>query len=142
MNPISALIGGGVTSAVSAVGNVLDALFTSDEERLDKKAVLLRLAQKPQLAQSEVNKIEAAHRSIFVAGWRPFIGWTCGFALLYNFVFRDIAAWVITNLPVKEGAEALAMPPALQMEELTAILFGLLGLGAYRTVEKLAGRAK
>ena len=66
---------------IEAVGNVLDALFTSDKERLDKKAVLARIAQQPTLVQGEINKIEAAHKSVFVAGWRPFIGWVCGLAL-------------------------------------------------------------
>ena len=67
-----------LTGPVEAVGNVLDALFTSDKERLDKKAVLARIAQQPRLIQGEINKIEAAHKSVFVAGWRPFIGWVCG----------------------------------------------------------------
>ena len=62
------------TEPIEAVGNVLDALFTSDKERLDKKAVLARIAQQPGLVQLEINKIEAAHKTVFVAGWRPFIG--------------------------------------------------------------------
>ena len=45
--------------------------------------------------QAEINKLEAQHRSIFVAGWRPFIGWICGFALAYNFIIRDLFIWVI-----------------------------------------------
>ena len=79
-----------LTDPIEAVGNVLDALFTSDKERLDKKAVLARIAQQPSLVQSEINKIEAAHKSVFVAGWRPFIGWVCGLALFYNFIARDL----------------------------------------------------
>ncbi|MGB1464364.1 MAG: hypothetical protein ACPG8C_06230, partial [Parvibaculales bacterium] len=55
-----------LTDPIEAVGNVLDALFTSDKERLDKKAVLARIAQQPSLVQSEINKIEAAHKSVFV----------------------------------------------------------------------------
>jgi len=62
--------------------------------------------------QNEVNKIEAQHRSIFVAGWRPFIGWVCGVALLYNFILRDIIAWVYPE----------QIPPALQMDHLITIL--------------------
>lgn len=77
--------------------------------------------------QNEVNKIEAQHRSIFVAGWRPFIGWVCGVALLYNFILRDIIAWLSPNI----------MPPALQMEHLLTVLLGMLGLGGLRTYEKL-----
>jgi hypothetical protein len=77
--------------------------------------------------QNEVNKIEAQHRSIFVAGWRPFIGWVCGLALLYNFILRDIIAWLSPDI----------MPPALQMEHLLTVLLGMLGLGGLRTYEKL-----
>jgi hypothetical protein len=82
--------------------------------------------------QNEVNKIEAQHRSIFVAGWRPFIGWVCGLALLYNFILRDIIAWVIPD----------QMPPALQMDQLITILLGMLGLGGLRTYEKLKDKSK
>ena len=78
-----------LTGPIEAVGNVLDALFTSDKERLDKKTVLARIAQQPTLVQGENNKIEAAHKSVFVAGWRPFIGWVCGLALFYNFIACD-----------------------------------------------------
>jgi len=77
--------------------------------------------------QSEINKMEAKHRTIFVAGWRPFIGWVCGIALAYNFVLRDMLVWYM-------GAETA--PPALQMEHLMTVLIGMLGLGGMRTFEK------
>ena len=70
------------------IGSVLDNLFTSDEERLDKQAVLARIVEQPHLVQSEIGKIEAMHQNVFVAGWRPFIGWVCGAALAYNFIVR------------------------------------------------------
>lgn len=78
--------------------------------------------------QAEINKMEAQHRTIFVAGWRPFIGWVCGVALAYNFVLRDMLVWYM-------GAETA--PPALQMEHLMTVLVGMLGLGGMRTFEKL-----
>ena len=83
--------------------------------------------------QTKINEIEAGHRSIFVAGWRPFIGWICGFALAYNFVIRDLFIWV---LQPKE------IPPALQMEHLMTVLLGMLGLGGLRTYEKLKDKTK
>ena len=83
--------------------------------------------------QAEINKVEAQHRTIFVAGWRPFIGWVCGFALAYNFVLRDMLIWYF--------GEASA-PPALQMEHLMTVLVGMLGLGGMRTFEKLKDRTK
>ena len=121
----------------AAIGNVLDALFTSDDERFDKQVVLARIAQKPSLIHAEISKIEAAHRSVFVAGWRPFIGWVCGVALAYNFVIRDLLIWLLalTSSPH-------APPPALQLAILSTLLFALLGLGGLRTYEKLNGRSK
>jgi len=80
--------------------------------------------------QNEVNKMEAQHRTVFVAGWRPFIGWICGVALLYNFVLRDILSFWID------------VPPALQMEHLMTVLLGMLGLGGLRTYEKLKDKSK
>ena len=82
--------------------------------------------------QSEINKMEAQHLNIFVAGWRPFIGWICGAALLYNFIIRDLIAWVSPDV----------MPPAIQMDQLITILLGMLGLGGLRTFEKIKDKTK
>jgi len=82
--------------------------------------------------QSEINKVEAQHRTIFVAGWRPFIGWVCGVALAYNFALRDLLIWFL-------GQEQV--PPALQMEHLMTVLIGMLGLGGMRTFEKLNNKS-
>ncbi len=126
------------TEPIEAVGRVLDGLFTSDKERLSKTAVLARVAQRPALVQAEINKIEAAHRSVFISGWRPFIGWVCGFALAYSFVMRDILTWIIAVY-----SPAIEAPPAIHMEELITVLMGLLGLGGYAHLKKsAAARAK
>jgi hypothetical protein len=125
------------TEPIEAVGNVLDALFTSDKERLEKKAVPARIAQQPGLVQLEINKIEAAHKTVFVAGWRPFIGWVCGLALFYNFIARDLMVWALALTTADTPP-----PPLLHLDVLTTILYALLGLGGMRTFEKLQGRAK
>ena len=83
--------------------------------------------------QTKINEIEAGHRTIFVAGWRPFIGWICGVALAYNFVIRDLFIWITKT------ADA---PPALQMEHLMTVLLGMLGLGGLRTFEKIKDKTK
>jgi hypothetical protein len=132
-----ALLGGGLAQPIEAVGNVLDQLFTSDEERLSKQEALARLAQAPQIAQIEINKVEASHRTAFVAGWRPFIGWVCGLALAYNYIVRDLLVWLLAAF-----SPAALFPPALQMDQLMTLLLGLLGLGTLRTVEKLNGASK
>ena len=83
--------------------------------------------------QSEINKVEAQHRSVFVSGWRPFTGWICAVALLYNFVLRDFAIWVF-------GIEQVT--PALQMEHLMTVLFGMLGMGGMRSIEKIKDKTR
>ena len=82
---------------------------------------------------TRINEIEEQHRTVFVAGWRPFIGWVCGVALAYNFVIRDLFIWAIKPETV---------PPALQMEHLMTVLLGMLGLGGLRTYEKLKDKVK
>jgi|TARA_R110002167_G_scaffold111274_4_gene282764 hypothetical protein len=83
--------------------------------------------------QTKINEIEAGHRSIFVAGWRPFIGWICGIALAYNFIIRDLFIWILKPADI---------PPALQMEHLMTVLLGMLGLGGLRTYEKIKDKTK
>ena len=67
---------------VTAVGNVLDNLFTSKDEKLTHDEVRMRLALQPDMAQVELNKVEAAGRFWFAANWRPFVGWVCGLGVL------------------------------------------------------------
>jgi hypothetical protein len=96
-----------------------------------------RLRLQPDAMQLLVNLAEASHRTVFVAGWRPFIGWVCGSALAYNFIFRDVLVWVLAT-----WAPTFAVPPALHMDQLMTVLLGLLGLGTLRTVEKVGGVTK
>jgi len=125
-------IGGETVAApINAVGNVLDNLFTSDEERLDKGIIMERLRQQPGMAQVELNKVEASHRSVFVAGWRPAIGWVCALGLFNTFLINPWLQWFTS----KAGPE---LPQDIMLE----LVIALLGLGALRTVEKMNGRAK
>jgi hypothetical protein len=86
-------------------------------------------AQELAKAQLEVNKTEAAHRSLFVAGWRPAVGWSCCFALVYSTILSPILGIWFTVPPVDSSL-------------LTTVLMGMLGLGAMRTYEKQAGVSK
>ena len=82
----------------------------------------------------EINKAEAAHKNMFVAGWRPFVGWTCGIALAWHFVGQPLAVFVI----VYSGVESPPLP-TFEMESLLTVLLGMLGLGGLRTFEKTKG---
>lgn len=131
MGLLSTLVSGQLAQPIEAVGNVVDKLFTSDDERLSHKEVQQRLAMQPQLAQVELNKVEAQHRSMFVAGWRPAIGWVCALGLLFMFVLNPCIQW-FTGAP----------GPELPGEVIASLVTSLLGLGALRTFEKTVGRAK
>ena len=124
--------GKAVAEPIEAVGNVLDALFTSDDERLDKGIIKQRLAQQPALAQAEITKVQAQHRSTFVAGARPFLMWVCGLGFLFAFIINPILAWLMP-----EGGVPIL--PLKVMMELTLAMLGLAGL---RTVEKLQGKTR
>jgi len=87
--------------------------------------------------QLEINKQEAAHPSIFVAGWRPFIGWVCGVALVWNFIIQPLLLWVAWMMP--ELGIDMSTAPKLDSGELMTVLLGMLGLGGLRTYEKRLG---
>ena len=131
MGFLSGLFGGAAAAPIDAIGNVLDKLFTSDEEKLDKKIMLQRLQQRPHELQVELNKIEAQHRSVFVAGWRPAIGWVCALGLANTFLINPWIQWV-------SGKTGPTLPSNIMLE----LVISLLGLGALRTFEKMKGVSK
>ena len=123
---------------IGPVTGLLDK-FIEDKDQKAKLAheiatMAERHAQERALAQIEVNKTEAASRNPFVAGWRPFIGWTCGVALAWHFVLAPflmfIAAWVGFDVPKL---------PVFDMDNLMTVLLGMLGLGGLRSFEKVKG---
>jgi hypothetical protein len=86
------------------------------------------------LGQLEINKEEAKHENVFVAGWRPFIGWTCGSAFAYNFVLQPFLVFAVTVIE-----KDLPPLPTLEMSALVSVVVGMLGLGGMRTFEKWTG---
>lgn len=125
------------SNVVDSVGKIIDSVHTSTEEKERARRELLDLMQRPDLAQIDVNKEEAKHASIFVAGWRPAIGWVCAGSLAYSFVLRDFIAWGLAIW----GAE-LPPLPAPDTGELMTLVLSLLGLGAMRSFEKTKGVSK
>lgn len=123
----------GLASGIrSAITGELPPKQRAELEKLAQEAD--SLAMQGQLA---INKIEAGHHSIFVSGWRPFIGWVCGAALAYNYLFHPLISWAAFVFVDNFDAEKL--PPTLNMATLMPLIVGLLGLGVYRTVEKIKG---
>lgn len=87
-------------------------------------------AQELAKGQLEVNKVEAAHKSLFVSGWRPFIGWTCGLGMFGNFITIPFSNFVLALFSID------IVIPLVPLETMMPVLMGMLGLGAMRTYEK------
>lgn len=138
--------GEAIASPITAIGNVFDKLFTSDDERLGREEMMVRLVQQPHLAQAEINKLEAQHRSLLVAGWRPAIGWVCSFGLGQHFIINPWLSWIgqFTAEVDAQGnvVSKLLDPPVMDVNALLTLTTALLGLGGMRMFEKLKGRAK
>ena len=96
-----------------------------------------RHAQELAMAQIKVNEAEAKSGSIFIGGWRPFVGWTCGVALAYHFVGQPVIMFSVAMF----GWELPTLPD-FDMASLLTVLGGMLGLGSLRTFEKFKGVAK
>lgn len=127
-----------VTALLDIGSKVIDRIFPSPAEAANAKFKLFELQQSGELAQMagqmEINKVEASNPSLFVSGWRPFVGWVCGFSLVYSFIGQPILAWASLNF-------SFAAPPTLDLGTLLTVLGGMLGLGSLRTFEKVNGVA-
>ena len=110
---------------------VIGAVLPDPQAKAKAIADVFTLLQQSDLAQMAVNREEAAHRSLFVAGWRPFVGWCCGLALAYQFIVAPIAIWIgfVAGHPIPK-------PPTLD-ENLWELMFAMLGMGALRSFEKM-----
>jgi hypothetical protein len=124
--------------AIVEIGaRLLDKIIPDKDARDRAQAELLRAAQdqdfQKAMGQLEVNKMEAQHSSLFVAGWRPAMGWICVVGLCYNFLLYPMLTWLV----VVTSAELT--PPPLLSENLMELVLGMLGLGALRSFEKWKG---
>jgi hypothetical protein len=126
---------------IGPVTGLLDKFIEDKDQKAklahDLATMAERHAQELAKGQIEINKQEAAHRSLFVAGWRPFVGWTCGVALAYHFVVAPLVLFATAWF----GAEIPELP-TFDMEALLTVLMGMLGLGGLRTFEKYKGITK
>jgi hypothetical protein len=132
IDPVSAMLDIG--------GKVIDRLWPDPVQAAQAKLELVKLQQSGDLAQIagqlEINKVEAASSNPFTSGWRPFVGWTCGAGFAVQFVVGPLGEWAsaLAGHPIKF--------PQMDLGTMMPLLFGMLGLGAYRTAEKVKGVAK
>jgi hypothetical protein len=128
LNPLGGIVDG--------LAKGLGDLFTSDEEREAAKLKLATLMQQPHMLQAVANIEGAKHRSIFVAGWRPAIGWIAALGLGYQFLILPFAGLI------NAYAQLPAELPNLAGEQLMTLVLSLLCLGGMRTFEKYKGASK
>jgi hypothetical protein len=114
---------------INPISTLLDKFIPDADEKAKLAHEIATMAQKQAhesaIAQVKVNEKEAQHRSIFIAGWRPFVGWTCGVALFYHFIVQPVLVFFMDK-----------PAPSFDMSTLSTILMGMLGLGGLRTFEK------
>ena len=126
---------------IGPVSSLLDKVIPDADEKNRLAHEIATMAEKQAheaaMAQVEVNKAEVQHKSIFVAGWRPMVGWTCAVALAYHFVLAPLILFGV-------GISGVEIPdlPAFDMDSLMTVLLGMLGLGGLRTYEKQKGLTK
>jgi hypothetical protein len=126
---------------IGPVTGLLDKFVEDKDQKARLAHEIATMAEKyaheSALAQVETNREEAKHKNVFVAGWRPFIGWTCGVALAWHFILAPlvlfIAGWSGVQLPTL---------PEFDMDSLMTVLLGMLGLGGLRSWEKTKGVAR
>ncbi|AUS01807.1 holin [Vibrio phage 1.293.O._10N.261.52.E1] len=134
--------------AIFSLGEtVISKIWPDENKRAEEMRKLEELRQTGDIAklnahvqlllgQLEVNKAEAQHRSVFVAGWRPAIGWICAAAIGWNFIGLPIAEVVVAFM------ETGVVLPDVATDKLFELVLGMLGLGGLRTYEKSKGITK
>ena len=119
------------------ISTVLDRVIPdkngAEKAKQEIEAVLIKNVTELNLAQAETNKIEAAHRSVWVAGWRPCLGWVAALGFAWVFLLQPIAQWLVlltgNDIPL----------PDFQTDALLELTFAMLGLAGLRTYEKQKG---
>lgn len=115
---------------IEPVSHIVDK-FVSDKDlkiklshEIEKEIISLNRAQ------LEVNKVEAKHNNIFVAGWRPFIGWICGLSIAYHFILEPIIQYILIINNINFDT------PEFDFSQLSTIVMAMLGMSTLRTYEK------
>lgn len=144
MNPL--VIGG-----LFEVGkSLIDRFFPDPQKKAEAELKLLEMQQNGELAalaadtelakaQILTNTEEAKSTSLFIAGWRPHVGWVCGFAFSYHFLLQPFLLFLLYTFGTPETIAKVAELPTLDWSAMSTVLMGMLGLGGFRTYEKIKG---
>ena len=126
MNWLSRLLGSGTKGLGSLAKDIREAIKGKELDPNKQLDIAAKLAE----VQTKINVAEATHRSVFVAGWRPFVGWVCGFGLLYAVLLEPLLRFIFTV----NGWESTF--PIIDTTITMQVLFGMLGLAGFRSYEK------
>lgn len=122
-----------VSAALDLAGNVINNIWPDKTEQEKAELALIVATVQGQMA---VNQTEAAHPSVFVSGWRPYIGWVCGMAFAWNWIGLPV-----TKVALSLNGIDMTLEPA-SMAEMMPVLLGMLGLAGMRTYERVEGVAR
>jgi hypothetical protein len=122
-----------IDKLIAPVAGILDKFVADKDLKMQLQHELETAMHSANLAQLEVNKVEATHKSIFVAGWRPSVGWVCSLAMLYHFILAPMIQFGFALGGIEQEL------PEFDFSQLSTVLMGMLGLGGLRTFEKMKG---
>lgn len=125
---------GGVGAIADLLKDGLDKIWPDPAARAAAELKIQELDNQLAAGQLAINQAEAANTNLFVSGWRPFIGWVCGAAFAYHYVFEPFAMFLITCY------RGVCVQPAFDMQTLSTVLMGMLGLGTLRGIEKMGDK--
>jgi hypothetical protein len=120
-----------IEKLIKPVGDILDKFVADKDLKLKLSHELEKEIISLNRAQIELNKVEAAHENVFVSGWRPFIGWACGIALVYHFLIEPIIQYIL----IINGSDFAT--PEFDFSQLSTIVMAMLGMSGLRTFEKV-----
>lgn len=140
ISALSTIVGGNITSGIADIIKIFkldpNTVLANQEKLAEVQANLEGKILDGITAQVQVNAAEAASKNVFIAGWRPFIGWACGAAFVYSFIVQPIILTVLVSTHSTVTKDAL---PTVDITSMLPVLLGMLGLGTMRTVEKVQG---
>jgi len=135
-----------IAALIPVVGNLLDKLIpdkdAAEKAKNELSTLLTTQEFQIQLAQIQVNMEEAKSTNWFVAGWRPYIGWACGLAFTYTYILLPFLLFFVYTFGTATMVSQVSKLPALDLAMMLPVLFGMLGLGKFRTDEKIKNAEK
>jgi hypothetical protein len=137
-----------IQALIPILGSVLDRIIPDEKAKSEAKLKMLEMAQRGEMeeagrafqlamGQIEINKTEAASDDPFKSRWRPAVGWVCVFGFAYQVLLRPLLPWFLTVF----GVQGVPELPPIDSDSLIALMSAMLGLGVYRTAEKIKGKA-